>query len=59
MTIDGTKAVVRVLKEGMTGPTAVTVVGNRAYVAEARLNLRADPKDPGPFQAVSVAYKKP
>jgi sugar lactone lactonase YvrE len=63
VTIDGTKATVKVLKEGMNGPTAVTLVGDRAYVAEARLNYRNDPKlrdqDPGPFQAVSVAYKRP
>jgi sugar lactone lactonase YvrE len=59
VTIDGTKAAVKVLKEGMNGPTAVTLVGNRAYVSEARLNLRNQPQDPGPFQAVSVEYKAP
>jgi sugar lactone lactonase YvrE len=59
VTIDGTKASVKVLKEGMNGPTAVTLVGDRAYVAEARLNLRNSQQDPGPFQAVSVAYKAP
>jgi sugar lactone lactonase YvrE len=60
VTINGDKAEIKVLKEGMNGPTAVTLVGNTAYVAEARLNLRNDAtKDPGPFQAVSVPYKAP
>ena len=60
VTINGDKAEIKVLKEGMTGITAVTLVGNTAYVAEARLNLRNDPKqDPGPFRALSVAYKAP
>jgi sugar lactone lactonase YvrE len=63
VTINGDKAEIRVLKEGLTGPTAVTLVGDMAYVAEARLNLRNDPKlldqDPGPFRAVGVAYKAP
>jgi sugar lactone lactonase YvrE len=60
VTINGDKAEVKVLKEGMTGPTAVTLTGGMAYVAEARLNLRNDAtKDPGPFRAVGVAYKAP
>ncbi|HUK34417.1 MAG TPA: hypothetical protein VLV86_10925 [Vicinamibacterales bacterium] len=58
VTIDGNKAEVKVLKEGLTGPTAVTLVGDMAYVTEAKLNLRNDPtKDPGPFRAVGVPYK--
>jgi sugar lactone lactonase YvrE len=63
VTIDGDKAEIRVLKEGMTSPTAVTLVGDMAYVAEARLNYLNDPKlrdqDPGPFRAVGVLYKAP
>jgi sugar lactone lactonase YvrE len=63
VTIDGDKANVKVLKDGMTGITAVTLVGNTAYVAEARLNYRNDPKlrdqDPGPFRALSVPYRAP
>ena len=43
--------------------TAVTLVGGMAYVSEARLNYRNDPKlrdqDPGPFRAVGVPYKAP
>jgi len=51
---------IKVLKEGLTGPTAVTLTGGTAYVAEARLSLRNDAtKDPGPFRAVGVPYKAP
>jgi sugar lactone lactonase YvrE len=59
VTINGDKAEIRVLKEGLTGPTAVTLVGGMAYVAEAKLNYRNDPKlgDPGPFRAVGVPYE--
>ena len=63
VTINGDKAEIKVLKEGLTGPTAVTLAGGIAYVSEARLNLRNDPKlkdqDPGPFRAVGVPYKAP
>jgi sugar lactone lactonase YvrE len=63
VTINGDKAEVKVLREGLTGPTAVTVAGGTAYVAEARLNFRNDPKlrdqDPGPFRALGCPYKAP
>jgi sugar lactone lactonase YvrE len=60
VTIAGDKAEIKVLKEGLTGPTAVTLAGNMAYVAEARLSERNDAtKDPGPFRAVAVPYKAP
>jgi len=60
VTINGNKAEIRVLKEGMTGPTAVTLTGGTAYVVEAKLNLRNDPtKDPGPFKAFGIPYKAP
>jgi sugar lactone lactonase YvrE len=63
VTIDGDKAEIKVLKEGLAGPTAVTFVGGTAYVAEGRLNYRNDPKlrdqDPGPFRVVGVPYKAP
>ena len=60
VTINGDKADVKVLKEGLPGITAVTLAGNTAYVAEARLNLRNDAtKDPGPFRAIGVPYKAP
>jgi sugar lactone lactonase YvrE len=63
VTINGDKAEIKVLKEGLTGPTAVTLVKDVAFVAEARLNYRNDPKlrdqDPGPFRAVAIPYKAP
>jgi len=60
VTITGDKAEIKVLKEGMTGITAVTLTGGMAYVAEAKLNLRNDAtKDPGPFKAFGIPYKAP
>jgi len=60
VTINGDKAEIKVLKEGMTGITAVTLTGGMAYVAEAKLNLRNDAtKDPGPFKAFGIPYKAP
>jgi len=59
VTITGTKAEVKVLKEGLTGATAVTLTKGTAYVSLARLNLRNSQEDPGPFQVVSVPYKAP
>lgn len=59
VTINGDKADVKVLKDGMTGITAVTLTGDTAYVSEARLNARNGTGDPGPFRAMSVPYKAP
>jgi len=63
VTIEGDKAIIKTLKEGLVGPTAVTLAEGTAYVAEARLNYRNDPalrdKDPGPFRAVGVPYRAP
>src|SRR5262252_8413593 len=60
VTISGDKADIKVMKEGLSGPTAVTLAGGTAYVTEAKLALRNDAtKDPGPFRAVGVPYKAP
>jgi len=63
VTINGDKAEIKVVREGLTGPTAVTLTEGMAYVAEARLNFRNDPKlrdqDPGPFRALGFPYKAP
>jgi sugar lactone lactonase YvrE len=63
VTIDGDEAKITVLQDGLTGPTAVTLAGGMAYVAEGRLSYRNDPgmrdRDPGPFRAVGVRYKAP
>lgn len=59
VTIDGDKAQVKTLREGLTAPTGVTFVGGMAYVSEARLSLRTQPGDPGPFRVVGVPYRAP
>jgi hypothetical protein len=63
VSVTGDKAEINVLKDGLMGPTAVTLNGGTAYVSEARLNYLNDPKlrdqDPGPFRAVGVSYKAP
>jgi hypothetical protein len=61
VTIAGDEAQLRLIRDGFSNvPTAVTLVGNTAYVIEAKFNYRSDPalrgKDPGPFQAVGVPY---
>jgi hypothetical protein len=43
VTINGNRAEVRVLKEGLTGATAVTLVGDTAYVLIERLKAVAVP----------------
>ena len=62
VTINGDKAEIKVLKEGLTGPTAVTLAGGHGVRRGSRLNYRNDPaarQDPGPFRAVGVPYKAP
>jgi sugar lactone lactonase YvrE len=63
VTINGDRAEIKVIREGLTGPTAVTLTGGTAFVSEARLNYRNDPKlreqDPGPFRALGFPYKAP
>jgi hypothetical protein len=60
VTIDDQRVEIRVLKDGFTGPTAVTLVGGAAYVLEGKLAYRNDPTlrslDPGPFRAIAVPY---
>jgi hypothetical protein len=62
VTIAGDKANIKTIKDGMPGITAVTLVGNTAFLSEARLNERNDPKLQGqelkPFRAIAVDYKK-
>ena len=53
VTIRGDEARIKVLKEGLVSPPAVTVVGRTAYAAEGKITYLIDPKlkgqDPGPF----------
>lgn len=61
VTVSGDSATIRVIKDHYMLPTAVTVVGNTAYVLEAKLNYQRDPalkgKDPAPFKAYAVPLK--
>jgi hypothetical protein len=58
VSFDGDTAQIQVLKDGYNGPTAVTRVGNTAWVLEAKLAWMSDPKlkdrDPGPFKVYAV-----
>ncbi len=59
LTIDGDKATVRTLKDGYTGPTGVTPVGNTAWVSEGQLSYLLDPANKGqsphlPFKLYAV-----
>lgn len=56
VTIAGNKAEIKTIKADMPGITAVTLVGDTAFVSEARLNDRQKP-DPGPFRAIAVPYR--
>jgi sugar lactone lactonase YvrE len=60
VTVTGDQAKVEVLKDGFTGPTAVTRVGDTAWVLEGKLSYMNDPKlkdqDPGPFKVYAVPF---
>jgi sugar lactone lactonase YvrE len=63
VTIDGGKAKIDTIKDGFKlTPTAVTVVGDTAWVVEAKFGYRNDPalkdKDPGQFSATAVQLPK-
>ncbi len=53
VTIDGGKAAVKVLRDGLNSPTAVTLIGKTVYANEGKIGYLIDPKlkgqDPGPF----------
>jgi sugar lactone lactonase YvrE len=61
ISFDGDTAKIEVLKDGFTGSTAVTRVGNTAWVLEAKLAWLSDPKlkdqDPGPFKLYAVSLQ--
>ncbi len=58
VTVTGDNAKIDVLKDGFNGPTAVTRVGDTAWVLEGKLKYMNDPKlgDPGPFKAYAVPF---
>jgi sugar lactone lactonase YvrE len=59
VTFEGDRAVIHMLKDGFNGSTAITKVGNIAWVLEAKSSFMMDPKlkdqDPGPFKLYAVA----
>lgn len=59
VTINGDHADIKVLREGLISPPAVTLVGNTAYALEGKIGYLIDPKlkgqDPGVFKAYAVA----
>ena len=58
VTIDGDSAAIKVLREGLSSPPAVTHFGKTAYVLEGKIRYLIDPKlkgqDPGAFKAYAV-----
>jgi sugar lactone lactonase YvrE len=61
VTIKGDDAQVDTIKDGLTEPVSVTVVGNTGWVAEAKLSYiigANKEKDPGPFTLKPVALTK-
>jgi len=58
VTIAGDMATVKVLKEGLVSPPAVTLVGKTAYALEGKIGYLIDPKlkgqDPGQFKVYAL-----
>ena len=55
LTVKGDAAEVRTLRSGLTGPAGVTIMGDVAWVSEAKLSLRGK-RDvrPAPFKAYAI-----
>jgi hypothetical protein len=58
VTVSGVHADIKVLREGLQSPPAVTLVGNTVYALEGKILYLISPalkgKDPGPFKAYAV-----
>ena len=58
VTIDGDRATIKMLKDGLISPPAVTLVGKTAYALEGKIGYLIDPKlkgqDPGQFKVYAV-----
>ena len=62
VTFDGNEATIETLKDGLNGPTSVTLRGTTAWVSEGQLQHLSDkpePKPTLPFRLVPVAIPKP
>ncbi len=62
VTIRGERAAVRVLKDGLESPSAVTVVGHTVYAVEGKIEYLIDPtlrgRNPGPFIARAIPLSR-
>jgi hypothetical protein len=62
VTIEGDKAQIKVLREGMNSPPGVTLVGNTAFAVEGKIGYLMDPKlrgqDPGSFKAYAIPLSR-
>jgi sugar lactone lactonase YvrE len=60
VTINGDRAEIRMLRDGLVSPPAVTLVGRTVYALEGKIGYLIDPKlkgqDPGVFSAHAVPY---
>ncbi len=62
VTFDGNEATIETLKDGLNGPTSVTLRGRSAWVSEGQLQHLSDkpgPKPILPFRLVPVTIPKP
>jgi hypothetical protein len=61
VTIDGDRATIRVLREGLNSSPGVTLVGDTAYATEGKIGYLIDPKlkgqDPGPFKIYAIPLR--
>jgi sugar lactone lactonase YvrE len=62
VTINGDQAEIKVLREALVSPPAVTLVGHTAYALEGKIGYLVDPKlkgqDPGVFKVYAVPLEK-
>ncbi len=54
LTLEGDRATVRVLRDGLDGPTALTLVGRTLWVLEAHIGKFGSGEDPGAFHLIPV-----
>lgn len=58
MTVEGDQAKIEVLKDGLSGITAVAPVGDTVWVNDSKMRSMRDSSDPGPFVLQPVPIKK-
>jgi sugar lactone lactonase YvrE len=62
VTIDGDHADIKLLRDGLVSPPAVTLIGRTAYALEGKIGYLFDPKlkgqDPGVFKAYAIPLEQ-